>query len=300
MKKTVGILTVIALIALMCCGASTTFATTESLPVDFEEFSAMLADMLKEPVDYDGLFDLSNQVDGAYAELYFHEMNRLFDANPETFIEALSEQSYERISSFSYVLAFERCGDLDGYRATLAAVPERDALFMLRMGILIVEARPNTANPDYFVNTYHEQVQTCYKENSRLFLASFAGVGDFVYSEMAAALVYEVETAELQTLRQSLSEDVESDWIPDNARDFITVVHQKIDVILNPRQVETPEPPISDTEPSETPSEQTESTTPTTKEPEPPEKPSYTVWIVVAVVAVVAMGAVVIAVLKKR
>lgn len=138
----------------MCLCATAAWAKVESIPTDFNNFSDMIHDMMESPVDYEGLFDISELVDGAYSESYYYEMNQLFDAQPEAFVAALSQQPNERIENFAFVLAFEHSQALESYRACLDRLqesvsegsPEDDTLAILRTGIQEVET-PNETLP---------------------------------------------------------------------------------------------------------------------------------------------------------
>lgn len=140
-----------ALIMLVCLVPTPAFATSETLPTDFNDFSDMIHELMEPPVDYERLFDLSDLVDGAYSESYFYWMNQLFDAEPEAFVTALSKQSNNRIDRFAFSMALEHSQDLDGYRACLDTVqqsvsddsPEGNTLDILRKGIQKVESLDN-------------------------------------------------------------------------------------------------------------------------------------------------------------
>lgn len=307
MKNTVRLLMIVmALSMLVFCGGVDALATADTAPDEYEEFINTVYDMMEDPVDYDGLFELSDGVDGAFSEGYYYEMNRLFDENPEAFITALFDQSYERISRFGFAVAFEHQQDLDGYRACLdsaqQSIAKEDAFFVMRMGILVVESNTKFSNPEYYEQAYQEQVKQLFNENKQLFLLGMPVVGDSFYSNVASALIADFDNTQLQKLRNSLTEeDVETE----GAAHFIVVVHQQIDSVLKselPDDLEEPEP----SERPDTPSDETKPSAPkqTVTDPDTTEQKEKTssgyVWIVVTAVAVVIGAAVVIGIKRRK
>lgn len=305
MKKIAGLLAVVFVLAMLVCyGAAATFATTD-IPADPEEFMDMVYGMMEEPVDYDGLFALSDGVDGAFAEGYYYEMNQLFDRNPDAFLDALSEQSYEKNSHFAFILAGEHMQNWDTYRTTLEqSGAGEETLFLMRMGILVVQSNTKYSDLDFYENTYPQQVMAHYQENKRLFLLGMPEVGESFYFNVVDALVVGLDDAQLQELWQDLSA---VDGLTEGAVRFVDVVHQKIegdhvsDVPDVPEEPDIPELPDAPEQPDDL-TDETEPSAPTQTAPDADASkeeigiPAY-VWIV-GVVAVIGIAAVVV--IKKR
>jgi len=297
MHRNARLLTIVtALILLMCYGAAATFAVDEP-PIAYEDFIDMVHGMMEEPADYEGLFALSDEVDGAFAEGYYFEMNRLFDEKPDAFIDALSDQSYERISQFAFVLAGEHMLDLDTYRATLEqSGAAEETLFLMRMGILVVESNTKYSDPDYYKQTYPQQVKASYQENNRLFLLGMPAVADSFYLNVADSLIAGLDNAQMQQLQQTLGA---VDGLTEAAKQFVAITNQQIDRVLPPDlpdtsgepdipevpdESEQPDAPTDETDPSAS----TQST-PVSNTPEEKVKTSGYVWVIVSV-AVLAIG----------
>lgn len=278
-------------------------AASGTPPADYEEFSDTLHGMMEEPVDYEGLFALSDELDGAFSEGYYYEMNQLFIRDPGAFLNALSQQPYERISSFAFILAGEHMLDWDTYRTTLAqsGVGE-EALFLMEMGILVVESNTKYSNPEYYEQTFLQQVKAHYQEDNRLFLLGIPDVGESFYFNVADALIAGLDDIQLQELRRELGE---IGGLTESAGSFVAVAQQQIDSILNPDSPEASgEPDITETpEEPVVPQKETEPSVPTQKatvaDSYEEKESSNFVWVIVAV-AVVAIGAVAVVVTKKH
>lgn len=247
-------------------------------------------------IDYEALFEKGENIDGYLAEAYYLEVSQIFDAAPREFVEALSKQPLNKILDFSESLYFEHRPSADSYNLLLddmiltapADSALYDTLFLMRMVGLCVET--TNVDPNAFENRHHQKVQAYYQENSRLFMLVLT---DYCSSDFAEALVFGLDTTELESLDAQLAADAAADWATDEIKGYITVIRDQIDTILNPPPPVT-EPPVTEpavTEPTTPPAttvpEATE-TVPSDTSSEQPKDTNNTGWII-AIIAITVL-----------
>lgn len=300
MRKTVTFAAVVvALLLLVCCSTITAFAADESA-IDYDALFA-------RAVDYSELFDRANTMDGGPAEVYFFEVNQIFDQDPESFVAAFSNESYKTINMLSYYLAIEHGKELTAYTAVLDRLTEhfsstsdiQDTLFLMRMGILVYESGPKKNDPDYFVRTHHQSVQQFFKDDNRLFLLSFSyNNSPAICDDFAVALMHGLTNDELEALDAQLSSLTTADWAADYVKSTISVIRDRIDETLNPP------PPVTEPDVTEPTAPSTPATEPTVTIPSnaPQTSEPNNDWVIpcISICAVLTAVIVVILVRKKK
>lgn len=253
-----------------------------------------------EATDLETLFSILEQVDGYRAESYFIQVSKAFDKATEDFVTALSVQPIEKILSIGNSLYWNHKPNTDSYNKQLndmignasADSAIYETLFLIRMTALRYESSSHID----FVTQYHQQVQSYYQENSRLFALALT---EQSAAQFADALVFEQDTDKLKQLDTQLTADSDADWATEDTKAVITAIRQRIDEILNPPPT-VPEPTV--TEPPETSAPPATDPAPTDQ---PAELPSVTdnklvITMIVALAAIIAAAFAWALVLKKK
>ena len=213
-----------------------------------------------ETTDFETLFRISEQVDGYRAEAYFIQVSKAFDVSPKDFVSALSAQPIEKILLIGNSLYWNHQPNTDSYAKQLNEMiadvginsPMYDTLFLMRMTALQFETSSNI-DPNAFETQYHQQVQSYYQENSRLFMLALT---EQDAAQFADALIFDLDAEKVKQLDTQLTADFEADWATDDTKAVITAIRDRIDEVLNPPPPTEPtvtEPPATTAPPATEP-----------------------------------------------